>query len=279
MAVANYVELQDQVALVTGAGRPSGIGAAIAARLAREGCNIILADLGDAKASDPSRPDADEPMREVKQAIGSAGVEVLALNCDVTDEAQVKRMIADTVEAFGRLDILVNNAGVGYLMKPIVDTPVEEWDLVLDVNLRGPFLGIKHAAPHMMKQGSGCIVNIGSQASKSGFGHASAYTSSKHGLVGLTRVAAMELGPHGVRVNTICPNHITTNLGAWQNAHFSKLQGLTEEDYLVAMRRRIPLGRPGLQEDIANACAFLVSSQAWYMTGECMNVSGGEEYH
>ncbi len=277
--MGQYTELQGKTALITGAGRPSGIGAYIAGRLAREGCNIVLADLEDAQAADPSRPKTANPMHAVAETIRSEGVEVLTLKCDVCVETEVRQMIADTLRAFETLDILVNNAGVGYLMKPIVDTPTEEWDMVLNVNLRGPFLGIKHAAPHMIEQGSGCIINIGSQASKSGFGHASAYTSSKHGLVGLTRVAAMELGPHGVRVNTLCPNHITTNLGAWQNAHFSRLQGLTEEDYLDAMRKRIPLGRPGLQEDIANACAFLVSDQAAYMTGECMNVSGGEEYH
>jgi len=97
--------------------------------------------------------------------------------------------------------------------------------------------------------------------------------------VGLTRVAAMELGEYGINVNTICPNHITTALGAWQNAHFSDVTGKGYENYMADMRARIPLGRPGLQEDIAKACAFLCSDQANYITGECMNVSGGEEYH
>ena len=154
------------------------------------------------------------------------------------------------------------------------------WDAVLGVNLRGPFFGIKHAAKQMIAQGEGGrIINIGSQASKSGFPFAAPYVASKHGLLGLTRTAAIELGPQRITVNTICPNHVTTGLGAWQNRFFSAATGKSEEKYLADMRARIPLGRPGLQEDIAKACAFLASGEADYITGEAMNVSGGEEYH
>ena len=132
----------------------------------------------------------------------------------------------------------------------------------------------------MVRQGrGGRIVNIASQAAKSGFPFASAYCSSKHGLVGLTRVTAIELGRHGITCNAICPNHVTTGLGAWQNEYFSKALGMTMEQYLTAMKGRIPLGRAGLPEDTASACAWLCSAQAQYVTGESMNVSGGEEYH
>jgi meso-butanediol dehydrogenase/(S,S)-butanediol dehydrogenase/diacetyl reductase len=155
-----------------------------------------------------------------------------------------------------------------------------DWDAVLGVNLRGAFYGIKHAAQRMIAQGrGGRIINIGSQASKSGFPFAAAYVASKHGMVGLTRSAAIELGPHRITVNTICPNHVTTGLGAWQNQFFSAATGRSEAQYLADMRNRIPLGRPGQQEDIAKACAFLASDEAAYITGEAMNVSGGEEYH
>ena len=280
--MGSYPELKGRVALITGAGRREGIGAAIAMRLAQEGCKIALTDIGSGSGEHFPRSAVGElpEMQDLAEQMSSAGAQqVLSLACDVRSEDDISSAIARTIATLGGLDILVNNAGVGYLMKPIVEMTQQEWDTVLDVNLRGPFLGIKHAAPHMVQRKSGCIVNIGSQASKSGFGHASAYTASKHGLVGLTRVAALELGEHGVRVNAICPNHITTGLGAWQNAHFSSLQGLSEDDYLAAMRARIPLGRPGMQRDIADACAFLVSDQARYITGECMNVSGGEEYH
>ncbi len=125
----------------------------------------------------------------------------------------------------------------------------------------------------------GRIVNIASQAAKSGCPHAAAYCASKHGLVGLTRVAAIEFAPHAITVNAICPNHVTTGLGAWQNEYFAKLLGKSVDQTLADMKARIPLGRPGLPSDTAAACAFLCSEQAPYITGEAMNVSGGEEVH
>ncbi|MBF2754519.1 MAG: SDR family oxidoreductase [Gammaproteobacteria bacterium AqS3] len=274
-----YQDLSGKVAVVTGSGREAGIGFAIARRLHEEGCSVVLTDIGAPRGEHfPSGAIGElDEMRRLADALGAE--DTLTLACDVTSETDVAAAVQAVVATHGRLDIWVNNAGVGYLMKPIVEMSVQEWDTVLDVNLRGAFLGIKYAGAQMQKQGAGSIINIGSQASKSGFGHASAYTASKHGLVGLTRSAALELGESGVRVNTVCPNHITTGLGAWQNSHFSQLQGLSEDDYLAAMRARIPLGRPGRQRDIADACAFLASDQACYVTGECMNVSGGEEYH
>jgi meso-butanediol dehydrogenase/(S,S)-butanediol dehydrogenase/diacetyl reductase len=126
----------------------------------------------------------------------------------------------------------------------------------------------------------GRIINIASQAAKSGFPHAQAYTASKHGLVGLVRSAAIELGPHGITVNNVCPNHVTTGLGAWQNTYFARVTGHNSvESYLAAMAARIPLRRAGLPEDTAAAVAFLCSEDARYITAESMNVSGGEEPH
>jgi NAD(P)-dependent dehydrogenase (short-subunit alcohol dehydrogenase family) len=125
----------------------------------------------------------------------------------------------------------------------------------------------------------GRIINISSQGGKSGFPHASAYVSSKHGVIGFTRAVAIELGSHGITVNAVCPNHVTTGLGSWQNDYLSKLLGLTLDEYMSAMKGRIPLGRTGLPSDIGNACAFLASEDARYITGESMNVSGGEETH
>ena len=164
--------------------------------------------------------------------------------------------------------------------EPLTELDVERWDTVLGVNLRGAFLGTKHAAKQMIAQGNGGrIINVASQAAKSGFPFASAYCSSKHGMVGLTRVSAIELGQHGITVNAVCPNHITTGLGAWQNEYFSAATGRSLEQYMADMRARIPLGRPGLTDDIAKACAWLCSDEAGYVTGEAMNVSGGEEMH
>jgi meso-butanediol dehydrogenase/(S,S)-butanediol dehydrogenase/diacetyl reductase len=125
----------------------------------------------------------------------------------------------------------------------------------------------------------GRIVNVASQAGKSGFAFATAYTASKHGLIGLTRACALELAPHGITVNAVCPNHVTTGLGAWQNEFMSQARGETLDQYMTNMKARIPLGRPGLPADTANAVAWLCSDQAAYVTAEAMNVSGGEEYH
>lgn len=277
-----YPELEGKVAVITGAGRRKGLGEAMARRLAAEGCKVVLTDIGHAQGEHmpESAIGTASEMQEIVDEIRAGGAEAAAFNCNVLNPEEVEAAADFAQQTFGGLDIWVNNAGIGYLMKPIVEMDVEEWDAVLGVNLRGVFLGIRAAAKRMIAQGrGGKIVNIGSQASKSGFGHASAYTTSKHGIVGLTRVAALELGEHGINVNTICPNHVTTGLGAWQNNHFSGVTGRELDQYMADMRDRIPLGRPGLQEDIAKACAFLCSDQAAYMSAECMNVSGGEEYH
>jgi meso-butanediol dehydrogenase/(S,S)-butanediol dehydrogenase/diacetyl reductase len=277
-----YPDLAGKVACVTGAGRHRGLGEAMAKRLAAEGCRVVLSDIGAPRGREMpaeaigSRSELETIVGEIR----AAGGEATGITTDVLEESQVADLVAKTVEAYGRLDIMVNNAGIGYLMKPITETAQADWDAVLGVNLRGVFFGIKHAALQMIRQGGGGrIINIGSQASKSGFRNAAAYVSSKHGVVGLTRTAALELGPHGVTVNCICPNHVTTRLGAWQNEYFSAATGRSQEKYLADMRARIPLGRPGLQEDIAKACAFLASAEAVYVTGEALNVSGGEEYH
>ena len=279
--MARFPELKGKVALITGAGRRGGLGEGIARRLIEEGCTVVLTDIG--KGRGPEMPvtavGTDEEMAQIAAELSAGGATCVAMALDVLEEAQVEAVVKATVEKFGSLDILVNNAGIGYLMKGIVDIDAAEWDAVLGVNLRGPFLTIKHAGRQMIAQGGGRIVNIASQAAKSAFPHAAAYCSSKHGLVGLTRVAALELGAHGINVNAVCPNHVTTGLGAWQNEYFAAKTGKTVEQYLADMRARIPLGRPGLPGDTAAATAFLCSDDAVYITGEAINVSGGEENH
>jgi NAD(P)-dependent dehydrogenase (short-subunit alcohol dehydrogenase family) len=280
--MANFPELKGKVALVTGAGRRKGLGEAIARRLAEEGCKVVVTDIGHAKGEEmpESAVGTQSEMESVAADIRAMGAECHAMTLDVLEEAQVKTVVAETVKRFGGIDILVNNAGIGYLMKPMTELSAAEWDAVLGVNLRGAFLCTKYAVEHMIKQGrGGRIVNIASQAAKSGFPFAAAYCASKHGLVGLTRVAAIEFGKHGITANAICPNHVTTGLGAWQNEYFSEALGLTMEQYMDAMKSRIPVGRPGLPTDTAAACAWLCSDQAVYVNGEAMNVSGGEEYH
>jgi meso-butanediol dehydrogenase/(S,S)-butanediol dehydrogenase/diacetyl reductase len=271
-----------KVVVVTGSGRQKGLGQAILQRFADEGAACVVSDLGAPQTHmGAEHIGASEEMAAVADELRGRGAEVATIACDVRNEAQVQALVAGTVAAFGRLDILVNNAGIGYIMKSLFDCTGDEWDAVLDVNLKGAFLCTKHAAAQMIRQGGGGrIINIASQAAKSGFPHMAPYTASKHGMVGLTRSNAVELGKHGITVNAVCPNHVTTGLGAQQNAYFSKLLGFDSVDaYLKNMAAKNPMGRPGLGSDTAAACAFLASDDAFYITGEAMNVSGGEEYH
>lgn len=274
--------LRGKVALVTGAARVGGLGRAIAARLAADGAAVMLTDIGAASGSHFAAAHVGTSI-ELDGAVGELrqrGLQVSGMVLDVRDETGWQQAVAETVRQFGRLDVLVNNAGIGYLMQLVTELTWSDWETVLAVNLGGPFLGTKHAATQMIAQGGGGrIINIASQAAKSGFPYAAAYTSSKHGLIGLTRATAVELGPHGITVNAVCPNHVTTGLGAWQNEFFAKKLGLTLDEYLASMRNRIPLGRPGLPDDTAAACAWLASDDAQYVTGEALNVSGGEEMH
>jgi meso-butanediol dehydrogenase/(S,S)-butanediol dehydrogenase/diacetyl reductase len=280
--MGQYPSLAGKVAIVTGSGRPGGLGQAMAKRLAAEGCKLVIHDIGAVKGDiAPAHGVGKQDEMEVTAAeIRAAGGEATVFAADILVEAEVKALVDHAVATYGRLDIMVNNAGIGYLFGPLIEMTQEKWDAVLGVNLRGCFFGMKYAAQQMIAQGDGGrIISIASQAAKSGFAFAAAYTASKHGLMGLTRSAALEFGKDRITVNAICPNHVTTGLGSWQNEFMSKARGQTMDEYMEIMRKRIPLGRPGLPEDTANACAFLCSDQAAYITGESMNVSGGEEYH
>lgn len=272
--------LSGKVALVTGAGREGGLGAAIAMRLAAEGAAVVVSDLAEGADLPADRVGSAGGIAQVVSAIEQSGGRALAQPLDVRDEAMVQAAVSRAVKELGRLDILVNNAGVGFMMEPLVEMSVARWRTVLDVNLTGAFLCTQYAARQMIRQGEGGrVINIASVAAKSGSVHLAAYAASKHGMVGLTRSAAMELGAHRITVNAVCPNHVTTGLGAVQNAYRAAQRGQTIEEYLAEMRGRIPLGRVGLTEDTAKACAFLCSDEAAYITGEAMNVSGGQEMH
>lgn len=273
--------LRGKVALVTGAGRRGGLGEAICARLAQEGASVVVSDVAGPRGALPAdRIGNRTELDAVVATLRESGARAVACELDVRDEAQAESAVALAVREFGGLDILVNNAGIGFMMEPLVDMPLERWNTVIGVNLTGAFLCTQHAARQMIRQGrGGRIINIASVAAKSGSLHLAAYSSSKHGMIGLTRSAALELGAHRITVNAICPNHVTTQLGAVQNAYRASQRGQTVEAYLAEMRGRIPLGRVGLAEDTAKACAFLCSDEAQYVTGEAMNVSGGQEMH
>ncbi|WAC22768.1 SDR family NAD(P)-dependent oxidoreductase [Blastomonas sp. SL216] len=256
--------------VVTGSGKHKGLGQAILQRFADEGANCVLSDLV-----------LDAEAEEVAEDLRGRGAKVAAIACDVSSAEQCRALVDGAVAAFGSVDIFVNNAGIGFMMKPLLDVDPADWDKVLAVNLSGAFYCTQAAAKGMIAGGrGGRIINIASQAAKTGFPHLPAYVSSKHGMVGLTRASAVELGAHGITVNAVCPNHVTTGLGAQQNAYFSKLLGFASvEAYLANMKAKNPMGRPGLASDTASACAWLASDDAFYVTGEALNVSGGEEMH
>ncbi len=256
--------------VVTGSGKQKGLGQGILQRFADEGANCVVSDLT-----------IGEEEEAVAEELRGCGASVAMIACDVSDAAQCQALVDQTVEAFGAVDIFVNNAGIGFMMKPLLDVDPADWATVIGVNLSGAFYCTQAAAKAMVKAGKGGrIINIASQAAKTGFPHLPAYVSSKHGMVGLTRASALELGTHAITVNAVCPNHVTTGLGAQQNEYFSKLLGFkTVEDYIANMSTKNPMGRPGLPSDTAAACAWLASDDAFYVTGEAINVSGGEEMH
>lgn len=251
--------------VVTGSGKQRGLGQAILRRFADEGANCVVSD----------RVIDDEA------AAVAAELNAVAFACDVSDAAQCTALVEQTITRFGSVDVFVNNAGIGFMMTALLDVDPADWERVIGVNLSGAFYGTQAAARAMIAAGhGGRIINVASQAAKTGFPHMASYCSSKHGMIGLTRVAAIELGKHGITVNAVCPNHVTTGLGAQQNDYFSKLLGFaTVEAYLANMAAKNPMGRPGLAGDTAAACAWLASDDAAYITGEAINVSGGEEMH
>ncbi len=257
--------------VVTGSGKQKGLGQGILQAFADEGANCVVSDLT-----------IDDEAEAVAEELRSRGAKVATIGCDVSKADQCQALVAKTIEYFGNVDVFVNNAGIGFLMKPLLEVDTaKEWDQVLSVNLSGAFYCTQAAARAMVEAGKGGrIVNIASQAAKTGFPHLPAYVSSKHGMVGLTRASAVELGGHGITVNAVCPNHVTTGLGAQQNEYFSKLLGFDNvEAYLENMSAKNPMGRPGLPSDTAAACLWLASDDAFYVTGEALNVTGGEEMH
>jgi len=242
-------QFEGKVAIVTGAAR--GIGRAIAERLARDGADVVICDL------------QAEWLAETAGAIQAMGRRALPVAVDVGDGESVNACVAETVRAFGRVDIMVNNAGItkDTLLVRMTD---EAWDDVLRVNLKGTFLFSRAAAKLMMKQRSGAIVNIASVSGVIGTPGQANYAASKAGVIALTKATANELAARGVRANAIAPGFIS-----------SKMTDALSEDVRNQYLSRIPLGRFGTAEDIADAVVFLASEQSSYLTGQTLHVNGG----
>ena len=247
--------LKGQVAIVTGAASPRGIGWAIARRCADEGARVVILDL-----------DA-EPAR---QAAALIGPEHIGLACDVRDEAQAQAAVQAIVGQLGRVDILVNNAGVSQSHRLMASTQ-QDYDLVMDVSVRGSFNMSRAVVPHMRQQKRGAIVCMGSVAAQRGGGILGGphYSAAKGALQSLAKAMARELAPDGIRVNAIAPGMVETDL----------LVGKIDDAGKTRVAESVPLGRLAQPVDIANACLFLVSDQSSYITGLVLDVSGGLHIH
>lgn len=258
------MRLKGKIAVITGAGR--GIGRAIALRLAEEGAHVVAADIDQASAEDTANQ------------IESLGAESLALKVDVCSGDQVKAMVAAAVNRFGRIDILVNNAGIT-IAKPVVEFEEAEWDRMIDVNLKGVLRCSQEAAKIMIDQNSGKIINIASESGKTGRPIFSIYGATKFAIVGFTQGLAMELAPYRINVNAVCPGIVDTEMWEELDRVLSKRENLPKGAALKKRIKKIPLGRLESPEDVAGLVAFLASSDADYMTGQAVNITGGREVH
>lgn len=248
-------DMHDKVALITGAS--SGIGRATALAFAQQGAKTVLA----ARRMDP--------LNELQKEITLQGGVATTIETDVAIHADVRRMLSHTLKTFGRLDFAVNSAGTEGQWDSLIDLPEEEWDRVMNINLKGTFLCLKHESKAMLETGGGAIVNIGSINSFLGFPGGSAYVASKHGLIGLTSSASAELASQGVRVNLVCPGFIETPMH--QRVEEKARTGVFEEKLMP----RVHLKRTGTAEEIAKTILFLCSSDSSYITGTTLTPDGG----
>jgi NAD(P)-dependent dehydrogenase (short-subunit alcohol dehydrogenase family) len=248
---------EGKVVLVTGAGSERGIGRAVALAFAKEGAHVVMTDVVAAGVERVARE-----LNEHAQAIGEVA--------DVRSKAEMERVVARAVEEFGGLDILINNAGLTRPTK-FLDISEEEYDLVVDVNLKGMFMTTQAAVPAMLKRGKGAIVSLSSVSGQRGGGvfGTSAYSAAKAGIAGLTRALARELSPQGIRVNCVAPSLIDTDIfGGQVSAERKKELG---ESTLV--------GRVGRVEDVVNGILFLADDASEYLTGVTLDINGGSHIH
>ncbi|MDE2127376.1 MAG: sorbitol-6-phosphate dehydrogenase [Armatimonadetes bacterium] len=266
-ASSTDLRLSGRVAVITGAGQ--GLGEALAHRLAQEGCHGVC-------AADRNGVAAARVAAEV--AAKYPGCKTLGAQCDVTDEAEVAEMVRSTEAHLGPLDLAVSNAGI-LKAADVLELTAEDWRDVLDVNLTGYFLTAREAARAMAPRKRGVIIQINSKSGKKGSFRNCAYAASKFGGIGLTQSLALDLAPLGIRVNAVCPGNLLDGT-LWQESLFdqyAKTQGISPEAVRRKYLDQVPLGRACTYTDVGNAVVFLASDEAAYMTGQAINVTGGQE--
>lgn len=237
-------------AIVTGGGR--GIGFAISERLAAEGARVAIVDLNEGL------------LNESKSRLSKTGAEVVGLKCDVSKENDVNSCVKQVAEKFGRVDILVNNAGITGITKALTEVSERDWDEVMSIDLKGVFLFSKAVLPYMLNQGSGSILSMASIAGKEGNANLVPYSTAKGGVITFTKALAEEVVSKGIRVNCVAPALIDTDLiKTWPAEQRQRLSN------------KIPMGRLGKPEEVASMVVFLLSDEASFITGQCVNIDGG----
>jgi len=248
------MDLLEKTAIVTGAGK--GLGWSIAERLARDGAHVVITDI-DGKSA-----------REKAHLIEQMNRQAMAIEMDVSRWSDVKAMVEKVVERFKRIDILINNAGILGPYLPVTDYPEEDWDRVIEVNLKGTFLCCKAVLPVMKAQSYGKVVNLASVAGKDGNANMSAYAATKAAIICLTKTLGKEMAPYNVFVNCVAPALIETEMA----------REMTPEQRAL-LTSKIPLGRLGKPEEVASVVKFLVSEEASFVTGQCYDISGGRSVY
>ena len=247
--------MKDKVALITGAS--SGIGWSTAKAFAAKGSKVVLAAR------------RKEELESLASEIINDGGEASFVQTDISSSEDVQKMVDHTIQTYGRLDFAINNAGIEGMFAPITEFPDEQWEKVLDINLKGTFLCMKYQAKAMLKAGhGGAIVNVGSVNSFLGFAGGSAYATSKHGMVGLTSSVSAELAPQGIRVNIVCPGFIVTPM-------HHRVRGVVGDERIEEFVEKVHQQRAGKPEEIASTIVFLCSDGASYITGATLTPDGG----
>jgi meso-butanediol dehydrogenase/(S,S)-butanediol dehydrogenase/diacetyl reductase len=258
------MELQKQVAIVTGAGR--GIGRATALELARMGADIVVAELDQANA------------QRTATEVRSCGRRALVVPTDVTSRSALSAMVAQTRAEFGKIDILVNNAGI-YRAAKTLEVTEEHWDAIMDINAKSVFFATQTVLPTMIEQKRGAIVSLASMAGKIGSPNNLPYNASKAAVISMTKSLAVAHAADGIRVNCVCPGFVETDMWTAVAHEQSALLNQSPEEFTRRQARRIPLGRMERPEDVANVIGFLVSPRSDYMTGQALSVDGGLVMH
>jgi NAD(P)-dependent dehydrogenase (short-subunit alcohol dehydrogenase family) len=249
------ISFENKVALVTGAG--SGLGLATARAFAESGASVVLADWNE------------KSVQSAAEELAAQGHRTLAIRCDVADDAQVEAMVQQTVVTFGQLDAAYNNAGIQNVLAETADSPREDYDRVMAINLRGVWSCMKFELQQMRTQSSGAIVNCSSLGGLIGGPRRGIYHAAKHGVIGFTKSAALEYATRGIRVNAVCPGMIQTPMS---DQMIAEGQG---EELNAMLDTYVPMGRLGRPEEIADAVLWLCSSAASYVTGQSISVDGG----